>query len=140
MTAGLRFVAGSRARARRHARPAGRAVPPAGHPVLFVNPRSGDGTAERVGLEPECRVRGVEPVVLGPGEDLVALAETAVARGADVIGMAGGDGSMAFGPAVERAVDLAEVNGRPFVDNVSLGLYAQIVRSPGYREPRWRRR
>lgn len=40
----------------------------------------------------------------------------------------------AFGPAVERMVDLGDVNGRPFVNNVSLGLYARIVRSPEYRE------
>jgi diacylglycerol kinase family enzyme len=40
----------------------------------------------------------------------------------------------AFGEAVERAVDLGEVNGRVFVNNVSLGLYAAIVRSPEYRE------
>jgi diacylglycerol kinase family enzyme len=40
----------------------------------------------------------------------------------------------AFGAAVEHAVDLAEVNGRVFVNNVSLGLYAAIVRSPEYRD------
>jgi hypothetical protein len=35
---------------------------------------------------------------------------------------------------VERAVDLGDVNGRPFVNNVSLGLYAEIIRSPVYRD------
>jgi diacylglycerol kinase family enzyme len=34
----------------------------------------------------------------------------------------------------ERRVDLAEVNGRVFVNNVSLGLYAEAVQRPGYRE------
>jgi diacylglycerol kinase family enzyme len=34
----------------------------------------------------------------------------------------------------ERTVDLAEVNGRVFVNNVSLGLYADAVQRPGYRE------
>ncbi len=34
----------------------------------------------------------------------------------------------------ERLVDLAEVNGRVFVNNVSLGLYADAVQRPGYRE------
>jgi diacylglycerol kinase family enzyme len=33
----------------------------------------------------------------------------------------------------ERRVDLAEVNGRVFVNNVSLGLYADAVQRPGYR-------
>jgi diacylglycerol kinase family enzyme len=40
----------------------------------------------------------------------------------------------AFGDAVERRIDLGEVNGRVFVNNVSLGLYAEIVRSPAYRD------
>jgi hypothetical protein len=34
----------------------------------------------------------------------------------------------------ERIVDLAEVNGHVFVNNVSLGLYAEAVARPGYRE------
>jgi diacylglycerol kinase family enzyme len=34
----------------------------------------------------------------------------------------------------ERTVDLAEVNGRVFVNNVSLGLYAEAVQQKGYRE------
>ena len=131
--------------------------------------------AERFQLAAECRQRGIEPVVLRPGDDLLQLAEDAVARGADVIGMAGGDGSQAlvasvaarhgiphvcvpagtrnhfaldlgldrndvvgaldaFADAVERRIDLASVNGRTFVNNASLGLYAEIVRSPEYRD------
>ena len=40
----------------------------------------------------------------------------------------------AYGEAVEREMDLADVNGHVFVNNVSLGLYAAIVRSPDYRD------
>jgi diacylglycerol kinase family enzyme len=40
----------------------------------------------------------------------------------------------AYGEAVERQMDLADVNGHVFVNNVSLGLYAAIVRSPEYRD------
>src|SRR5947209_13674483 len=40
----------------------------------------------------------------------------------------------AFVDGGERRVDLAEVNGRVFVNNVSLGLYADAVQRPGYRE------
>ena len=40
----------------------------------------------------------------------------------------------AYGGAVERRLDLADVNGHVFVNNVSLGLYAAIVRSPDYRD------
>jgi diacylglycerol kinase family enzyme len=36
--------------------------------------------------------------------------------------------------ALERRIDLATVGGRPFVNNVSLGVYARIVHEPGYRE------
>ena len=36
----------------------------------------------------------------------------------------------AYGEAVERTMDLADLNGHVFVNNVSLGLYAAIVRSP----------
>ncbi len=40
----------------------------------------------------------------------------------------------AFVEGGERRVDLAEVNGQVFVNNVSLGLYADAVQRPGYRE------
>ena len=147
----------------------------AAHPILIMNPKSGDGKADRFHLPEECRKRGIEPVVLRPGDDLLWLAEDAIARGADVIGMAGGDGSQAlvatvaarhdvphvcvpagtrnhfaldlgldrsdvvgaldaFTDGVELRIDLASVNGRTFVNNASLGLYAEIVQSPGYRD------
>jgi Diacylglycerol kinase catalytic domain len=51
---------------------------------------------ERLHLVEEAERRGIEPIVLAPGNDLRRLAEQAVARGADVIGMAGGDGSQAL--------------------------------------------
>lgn len=146
-----------------------------GHPVLIINPKSGGGKAERFHLVDECTARGIAPIVLHQGDDLVQLAETAIARGADVIGMAGGDGSQAlvasvaarhqiphvvipagtrnhfaldlgldradvlgaldaFADGIERRIDLAEVNGRIFVNNASLGLYAKIVQSPEYRQ------
>lgn len=38
----------------------------------------------------------------------------------------------------ERCVDLAEVNGKVFVNNVSLGVYAQAVQREGYREAKLR--
>jgi diacylglycerol kinase family enzyme len=40
----------------------------------------------------------------------------------------------AFVNGGERRVDLAEINGRVFVNNVSLGLYADAVQRAGYRE------
>jgi diacylglycerol kinase family enzyme len=44
----------------------------------------------------------------------------------------------AFEGGVERRVDLASVNGRTFVNNASLGLYASIVESPQYRDAKLR--
>jgi diacylglycerol kinase family enzyme len=44
----------------------------------------------------------------------------------------------AFVDGGERVVDLAEVNGRVFVTNVSLGLYAEAVQKEGYREAKLR--
>jgi diacylglycerol kinase family enzyme len=38
----------------------------------------------------------------------------------------------------ERVVDLAEVNGRVFVNNVSLGVYADAVQQSGYRDAKIR--
>ena len=151
------------------------AAAPAEHPVLIMNLRSGGGKAEKFRLADECKKRGIEPIVLQPEDDLLQLAEDAIARGADVIGMAGGDGSQAlvatvasrrnvphvcvpagtrnhfaldlgldrddvvgaldaFADAVERRIDLASVNGRVFVNNASLGLYAKVVQSPQYRD------
>jgi diacylglycerol kinase family enzyme len=44
----------------------------------------------------------------------------------------------AFVDGVDVQVDLAEVNGRPFVNNASMGVYAELVRSPQYREAKVR--
>jgi diacylglycerol kinase family enzyme len=156
-----------------------RPADPPRRPVLFVNPRSGDGTAERAGLADRAREKGIETVILAPGQDLAALAHEAAAAGADALGMAGGDGSLAvvaaaaaahgipfvcvpagtrnhfaldlgvdrhdvagaldaFTGGVERQIDMAEVNGRAFLNNVSLGIYGEAVRSPAYRDAKVR--
>jgi diacylglycerol kinase family enzyme len=78
-------------------------------PVLIINLKSGGGKAERFGLVAEAERRGIEPVVLTPGDDLLALAEGAVDRGASVIGMAGGDGSQALVATVASRRGVAHV-------------------------------
>jgi diacylglycerol kinase family enzyme len=145
------------------------------HPVLICNPWSGGGKVEKFGLVELAAELGIETVLLAKGLDLEQLARDAIARGADCIGMAGGDGSQAlvasiavehdipfvcvtagtrnhfaldlgldredprksmyaFRDAVERHIDYATVNGRFFVNNVSLGVYATIVQQEGYRD------
>lgn len=89
--------------------PPGRRVAPPKHPVLLMNPKSGGGKVEKFDLVEEARRRGIEPVVLAPGDDLEQLARAAVARGADVLGMAGGDGSQAL------VASIAIEHGLPFV-------------------------
>jgi diacylglycerol kinase family enzyme len=44
----------------------------------------------------------------------------------------------AFVGGAERAVDLADVNGRVFVNNVSLGIYGKAVQRPEYRNAKLR--
>ena len=170
-------VVGARA-AFRPERSLPRAAPPR-HPVLFINPWSGEGRAVEAGLAAEAEKRGIETVELGAGEDLEQLVRAAVGRGADGLAMAGGDGSQALVAAIaaehdlpyacipsgtrnhfaldlgvdredvvgaldafvdggERYVDLGEVNGRVFVNNVSLGVYANAVNQDNYREAKLR--
>jgi diacylglycerol kinase family enzyme len=156
-------------------------VRPGGPPrraVLLCNPKSGGGKVEQFGLVELAAELGVETVLLDADSDLEQLARAAVARGADCLGMAGGDGSQAlvasiaiehqlpfvcvsagtrnhfaldlgldrndpsasmyaFRDAVERRVDYATVNGRLFVNNVSLGVYADIVQHDSYRDAKF---
>lgn len=76
------------------------------HPVLFYNPLSGAGKAERLNLAEQARSRGIEPVELRRGDDLEQLVRGAVARGADALAMAGGDGSQATVAMVAAELDL----------------------------------
>jgi len=158
------------------------ALPPAAapeRPVLFYNPKSGGGKAEKFKLADEAGARGIEAIELQRDDDLETLVRDAVSGGADALAMAGGDGSQAIVAKVaaekglpyacipagtrnhfaldlgvdredvvgaldafvdggERTVDLAEVNGRVFVNNVSMGLYAEAVQRAGYREAKLR--
>ena len=116
---------------------------------------------------------GTEPV------DVAAVARQAVAAGADLLGVAGGDGTQALvagvaaehgipfvvitagtrnhfaldlgldradpvaclsalSDGVELHVDLGMVSGQTFVNNVSFGAYAEVVRTPAYRDDKLR--
>ncbi len=157
-------------------------LPPAQPPsraVVVWNPKSGGGQAQEHNLAEEARRRGIEAIELGPDDDLVALVKAAVARGADGLMAAGGDGTQALVATIaaehdlpfacipagtrnhfaldlgvdrtdvigsldafvtggEKRVDLADIGGRVFVNNASLGLYAEAVQDAGYRDAKIR--
>ena len=83
-----------------------RAGGPPAHPVLLCNPWSGGGKVERFRLRELAESLGVETVMLAHGLDLEQLARDAVARGADCLGMAGGDGSQALVASIAVEHDL----------------------------------
>ncbi|WP_225834503.1 diacylglycerol kinase family protein [Streptomyces sp. NK08204] len=146
-------------------------------PVIIMNPKSGDGKVGRFGLVEQAEELGARVILLDPSAetDVAALARQAVAEGADLLGVAGGDGTQALVAAVaaehdlpflvvcagtrnhfamdlgldrsdpascldaltdgeELRVDLGDVAGRAFVNTVSFGVYADVVRRPEYRD------
>ncbi len=146
-------------------------------PFLIMNPRSGGGKVTKFGLQDKAQALGATVALLeGPGTvDVAALARQAVADGADLLGVAGGDGTQALvaGIAAEHGlpflvisagtrnhfaldlgldredpatclnaltdgeelrVDLGIIGDRTFVNNASFGAYAEVVRSPAYRD------
>jgi diacylglycerol kinase family enzyme len=146
-------------------------------PFLIMNPRSGGGKVARFGLKERAESLGADVAMLeGPQTvDVAALARKAVADGADLLGVAGGDGTQALvagiaaenglpflvisagtrnhfamdlgldreDPArcldaltdgIEIAIDLGRIGDRTFVNNASFGAYAEVVRSPEYRD------
>jgi diacylglycerol kinase family enzyme len=143
--------------------------------LLLINPRSGTGAPTADELAGEARAIGVQTHVLRDGEDAAELARSSTA---EVLGIAGGDGSLApiaevalerdvafvcipfgtrnhfardlgldrddpigalhaFDDGTERRIDVGRVDRRLFLNNVSLGAYAQLVHR---REAQRRRR
>jgi diacylglycerol kinase family enzyme len=89
-------------------------VPPPRRPYLIMNPRSGGGKVTRFGLKDKAEALGAEVALLeGPGPvDVAALARQAVANGADLLGVAGGDGTQALvaGIAAEHNLPLLVIS------------------------------
>lgn len=86
-------------------------TPPPVRPFLIMNPRSGGGKVERFGLRARAEELGARVHLLdtnrpdGP-EDVAALARDALAQGADLLGVAGGDGTQALVAAVAAEHDV----------------------------------
>lgn len=73
-----------------------------------MNPKSGGGKVGRFGLVERARALGARVTVLDPAApaDVAELAREAVAEGADLLGVAGGDGTQALVAAVAAEHDL----------------------------------
>jgi diacylglycerol kinase family enzyme len=87
------------------------AQPPARHPYLIMNPKSGDGKVGKFDLKRKAEALGAEVFLLaGPGHvDVAILARTAITEGADLLGVAGGDGTQAL------VAGIAAEHGLPFM-------------------------
>jgi diacylglycerol kinase family enzyme len=163
-------------RARQAADPGRQAQRPR-RPFLIMNPRSGGGKVAKFGLKEKAESLGAEVALLDGPEiiDVAALARRAVADGADLLGVAGGDGTQALVAGIaaehdlpfvcisagtrnhfamdlgldrddpstcldaltdglELRIDLGRIGDRTFVNNASFGAYAEVVRSPAYRD------
>ena len=92
------------------ARPEYEAAPPK-QPFLIMNPYSGGGKVAKFALPERARALGAEVALLeGPGKvDIAALAIEAIEGGADLLGVAGGDGTQAL------IAGIAAEHGLPFL-------------------------
>ena len=85
-----------------------RRTPAPAQPYLIMNPRSGGGKVGRFELVAKSEELGAHVALLeGPGPvDVAELARAAVADGADLLGVAGGDGTQALVAGIASDHDL----------------------------------
>ena len=84
------------------------AQPPARHPYLIMNPKSGGGKVEKFDLKRKAEALGAEVFLFGGSGpvDVADVARQAVAGGADLLGVAGGDGTQALVAGIAAEHDL----------------------------------
>ena len=117
LSAGIWLLASMTARlalTRKHAdwhMPEHPAQPPARHPYFIMNPKSGGGKVEKFDLKRKAEDLGAEVFLIGGPEpvDVAQVAREAVDKGADLLGVAGGDGTQAL------VAGIAAEHGLPFV-------------------------
>ena len=78
-------------------------------PFLIMNPKSGGGKVGRFALQRKAEDLGAEVFVMSGPVDVAEVARNAVAAGADLLGVAGGDGTQAL------VAGIAARHGLPFV-------------------------
>ncbi|MEU8467307.1 diacylglycerol kinase family protein [Streptomyces sp. NPDC029006] len=90
---------------------ASRPVAAVRRPYLIVNPRAGGGKASRFRVADKARALGAQVFLVDPSrpQDLAEIARRAVDDGADLLGVAGGDGTQAL------VAGVAAESGLPFV-------------------------
>jgi diacylglycerol kinase family enzyme len=90
------------------------AQPPALHPYLIMNPKSGGGKVGKFDLKAKAEHLGAEVFLIGGSEpvDVAKVAREAIERGADLLGVAGGDGTQALvaGIAAEHAIPFVVIS------------------------------
>jgi diacylglycerol kinase family enzyme len=88
-----------------------RETPPPRRPYVIMNPRSGGGKVAKFDLKDRAAALGATVALIeGPGYvDVAAMARDAVAGGADLLGVAGGDGTQAL------VAGIAAEHGLPFL-------------------------
>jgi diacylglycerol kinase family enzyme len=86
-------------------------LPPPRRPFLIMNPMSGGGKVTKFDLKAKAEARGATVFLLDRSApvDVVAVAEQAVAQGADLLGVAGGDGTQGL------VAGVAAGHGIPFL-------------------------
>jgi diacylglycerol kinase family enzyme len=84
------------------------AEPPARHPYLIMNPKSGGGKVEKFDLKRKAEELGAEVFLIDGSEpvDVAKVAREAVAQGADLLGVAGGDGTQALVAGIATEHDI----------------------------------
>jgi diacylglycerol kinase family enzyme len=84
------------------------AQPPARHPYLIMNPKSGGGKVEKFDLKRKAEALGAEVFLFGGSGpvDVADVARAAVAGGADLLGVAGGDGTQALVAGIAAEHDI----------------------------------
>ena len=84
------------------------AAAPQRQPFVIMNPRSGGGKVAKFGLADKAAGLGAEVALLeGPGVvDVAAMAREAVDAGADLLGVAGGDGTQALVAGIAAGRDI----------------------------------
>ncbi|MFJ7154401.1 diacylglycerol/lipid kinase family protein [Streptomyces sp. NPDC101118] len=98
-------------------------------PVLIMNPKSGGGKVVRFGLVEKAEALGARVVLLDTTDttvatDVAVIARRAVAEGADLLGVAGGDGTQA------KVAEVAAEHDLPFLV-VSAGTRNHFARDLG---------